>query len=85
MLKCKDTLNEHCCYSNCSMYILDLAETLEGMSGAFIIREDETEMATCTQNIAYTTGKKTTTLLLILRITYYNRCFLSFDEICIDV
>ena len=45
------------------MYILDLAETLEGMGGAFIIREDETEMATCTQNIAYTTGKETTTLL----------------------
>ena len=44
------------------MYILDLAETLEGMGGAFIIREDETEMATCTQNIAYTTGKKTVTV-----------------------
>ena len=46
------------------MYILELAETLEGMGGAFIIREDETEMATCTQNIAYTTGKKTTTIII---------------------
>ena len=46
------------------MYISDLAETLEGMGGAFIIREDETEMATCTQNIAFTTGKKTATITI---------------------